>query len=132
MTYLLGGIFVFWLAVIFIGKGLAWVIQKFDASSSQLIKVPAKLKLKKNFKVKNKDLNLVNNKPKPVEDILTVLRLEKENEINRLLEEITRLEPLEGKLVEMTTSREQLENDFKKVIAEQKKEISRLENKVAE
>ena len=132
MTYLLSGILVFWLVVVFIGKGLAWMIQKFDASSSQLVKMPDKVKLKKDSKAKSKALISENNKPEPMEERLNELRIEKEAEINRLLEKITRIKPLEGKLVEMTTSREQLESDFKKVIAEKEGEISRLESKVAE
>ena len=132
MTYFFGGILVFWLAVVSIGKGLAWIIQKFDASSSQLIKMPAKVKLKEDSKAKSEALIPVNNKPEPMEELLNELRIKKEAEINRLGEEINRLEPLEGKLVEMTASREQLESDFKKVIAEKEGKISRLESKAAE
>ena len=118
--------------MVFIGKGLAWMIQKFDPSSSQLIKTPAKVKINEDFYANYQTPLLVKHNFESLKEPLSALTNEKEAEFNRQREEITRLEPLEEKLVEMTTSREQLESDLKKVIDEKDGEISRLEKKVTE
>lgn len=58
---------------------------------------------------------------------------EKEAEINGQRDDITPLvEPLQGKVKEMTNSREQLESNFHMVIADKEEEISRLKGQVDE